>query len=49
MEVFNKTLSKVNTSNVEMYIVGDFNKNLWQNGHYFFQKIYFAFMSISPE
>ena len=28
----------VDTSNVETYILGDFNINLWQNGHYVFQK-----------
>ena len=31
-------MSKVDTNNVETYILGDFNINLWQNGHYVFQK-----------
>ena len=34
MEIFNENLSKVDTNNVETYILGDFNINLWQNGHY---------------
>ena len=38
MEIFNENLSKVETNNVETYILGDFNINLWQNGHYVFQK-----------
>ena len=38
MEIFNENLSKVDTNNVETYILGDFNINLWQNGHYVFQK-----------
>ena len=38
MEIFNESLSKVDTNNVETYILGDFNINLWQNGHYVFQK-----------
>ena len=38
MEIFNEKLSKVDTNNVETYILGDFNINLWQNGHYVFQK-----------
>ena len=37
MEVFNENLSKVDTNNVETYILGDFNIKLWQNGHYVFQ------------
>ena len=36
MEILN--LSKVDTNNIETYLLGDFNKNLWQNGHYVFQK-----------
>ena len=38
MEIFNENLSKVETNNIETYIIGDFNINLWQNGHYVFQK-----------
>ena len=38
MENFDENLSKVHTNNVEPYILGDFNINLWQNGHYVFQK-----------
>ena len=38
MEIFNENLSKVDTNNVEIYIPGDFNINLQQNGHYVFQK-----------
>ena len=38
MEIFNENLSKVDTNNVETYILGDLNINLWQNGHYIFQK-----------
>ena len=38
MEIFNENLSKADTNNVETYILGDFNKNLWQNSHYVFQK-----------
>ena len=38
MEIFNENLSKVDTNNVETYILGDFNINLWQNGHYVIQK-----------
>ena len=38
MEIFNENLSKVNTNNVETYILGDFNIHMWQNGHYVFQK-----------
>ena len=38
MEIFNENLRKVDTKNVETYILGDFNINLWQNGHYVFQK-----------
>ena len=38
MEVFIENLSKVGTKNVEMNILGDFNINLSQNGHYVFQK-----------
>ena len=38
MEIFDKNLSKVDTSNIETYILGDCNINLWQNGHYVFQK-----------
>ena len=38
MEIFNENLSKVDTNNVETYILGDFNKSVWQNGHYVFQK-----------
>ena len=33
MEIFNENLSKVDTNNVETYFLGDFNVNLWQNGH----------------
>ena len=28
----------VDANNVETYILGDFNINLWQDGHHFFQK-----------
>ena len=38
IEIFNENLSKVDTNNLETYILGDFNINLWQNGHYVFQK-----------
>ena len=38
MEILNENLSKVNKNNVETYIVGDVNINLWQNGHQVFQK-----------
>ena len=38
MEIFNESLSKVDINNVETYILGDFNINLWQNVHYVFQK-----------
>ena len=38
MEIFNENLSKLDTNNIETYIPGDFNINLWQNGHYVFQK-----------
>ena len=38
VEIFNEHLSKVGTNNIETYILGDFNINLWQNGHYVFQK-----------
>ena len=31
-------MSKVDTNNVEINILGDFNISLWQNGHYVFQK-----------
>ena len=34
MEIFNK----VDTNNAETYILGDFNRNFWQNGNYIFQK-----------
>ena len=47
-EIFNENLSKVDTNNLETYILGDFNINLWQNGHCC-PKRQFAFMSISPE
>ena len=36
--IFIENLSKVDTNNIETYILGDFNINLWQNGHYVFQK-----------
>ena len=36
IEIFNENLSKANTNNIEIYILGDFNINLWQNGHYVF-------------
>ena len=36
--IFNENLSKVDTNNVEIYILGEFNINLWRNGHYVFQK-----------
>ena len=39
MKIFNKNLSKVDTNNViEIYILCDFKVDLWQNGHYVFQK-----------
>ena len=34
MEIFNENVCKADTNNVETYILGDFNINLWQNGHY---------------
>ena len=37
MEIFNENLSTVDTNDVETYILGDFNINLWQNGDYVFQ------------
>ena len=38
MEIFNEHLSKVDTNNVEIYILRDFNITVWQNGHYVCQK-----------
>ena len=38
MEIFNENLPKVDTNNIETYILGDFNINLRQNSHYVFQK-----------
>ena len=38
MEILNENLSKVDTNNIKTYILGDLNINLWQNGHYVFQK-----------
>ena len=38
MDIFNENLSNVDKNNVETYILGDFSINLWQNGHYVFQK-----------
>ena len=38
MEIFDENLSKVDTNNIEIYILGDFKINLWQNGYYVFQK-----------
>ena len=38
IKIFNENLSTVDTNNAKTYILGDFNKNLWQNGHYVFQK-----------
>ena len=38
MWIFNEKFSKVYTNNVERYIFGDFNINLWQNDQYIFQK-----------
>ena len=38
METFNENVSNVETNMVETYILGNFNINLWQNGHYVFQK-----------
>ena len=38
MEVLNENVSKVDTNNVEMSVLGDFNINLWQNDHYVFHK-----------
>ena len=38
IEVFNENLFKVYINNVKTCILGDFNLNLWQNGHYVFQK-----------
>ena len=37
MGSFNDNLSKVDTNDVETYILGDFNMNLGKNGHYIFQ------------
>ena len=36
MDILNENDSKVNTNNVETYILGDFNINLWQNGYCMF-------------
>ena len=38
MKIFNENVYKVDTNNVQIYILGDFNINLWQNGYYVFQK-----------
>ena len=38
MEIFNEILSKVDPNIVKIYFLGDFNINLWQNGHYVLQK-----------
>ena len=37
MEIFNENLPNVDKKDVETYILGDFNINLRQNGHYVFQ------------
>ena len=39
MEVFNENLSKVETDNGEIYIYCNSSIILWQNSHYFFQKV----------
>ena len=36
MDTFNENLSKVDTNNIDIYILVDFNINLWQNGLYVF-------------
>ena len=38
MENFNENLSKVDTNKVDTFILCNFNINLWQSGHYVFQK-----------
>ena len=38
MDILNGKLSRLDTNNVQSYIISDFNMNLWQNGHYVFQK-----------
>ena len=49
MEIVTENLSEVDTKNVETYILGDLNKNVWQTGNYVFQKQKFAFMSFNTE
>ena len=48
MEIFSENLSKVDTNNIETYILGDFNIYLWQNGHYVFQKHNFLSCLLVP-
>ena len=48
MEIFNENLSKVDTNNVDMDILGDFNVNLRQNVHYVFQKQNFLIRQSVP-
>ena len=36
MGIINENVSKVDTNNVEVYILGDFNINLWHNNQYVF-------------
>ena len=50
MEIFNENLPKVDKKDVETYILGDFNINLRQNGHYVFQNHnLLLFQSVSDE
>ena len=37
-EIFNENLSKVDTNNIKIYILGDFKVDLLENGHNVFQK-----------
>ena len=36
LEIFHKSLSKVDTNNTQTNIIGDFNINFWQNERYIF-------------
>ena len=50
MEIFNENLPNVDKKDVEIYILGDFNINLRQNGHYVFQNHYLLLcQSVSDE
>ena len=48
METFNENLSKVETNSIETYILGNFNINLLQNGHYVFQKLIYSHVNQFP-